>query len=252
MRSYKNLILTGVVIAAISLFGFFNSTPSQAEKSSLTKKEVETIIHDYIMENPFFILQAIDKYQKETIQKSVSQAMEKNYRKLFENDQSPQTDNADTADITVVEFFDYNCGYCKRALPMVNALIASDPKVRFIYKEFPILGPTSITAAKWALAANKQGKYVAFHNELMTLKGSLNESKLEKIAKNIGLDIKKLKQDAESDEVKKQIEETHAIASDLNIGGTPAFLVGEEIIPGGLSLDDIKKLIAEKRKAKKS
>jgi protein-disulfide isomerase len=133
--------------------------------------------------------------------------------------------------ITIVAFFDYNCGYCQRAVPEVHKLVNADNNVRFVIKEFPILGPDSMFAAKAALASAKQGKYAEFHAALTTKKGIKNKSRVLAAAQKIGLDVAKLQTDMEDTSVTQVIARNHALARSLSIDGTPTFILDETIQP---------------------
>ena len=144
---------------------------------------------------------------------------------------------ADTAgnpngDITVVEFFDYNCGYCKRGLHDVIKLVESDPKVRVVFKELPILSKGSEEASRVAIAAGRQGKYWDMHKAMLEAKGQMNEANALAIATKLGLDIDKLKKDMASPEVEAEIKKSEALAKKMGVNGTPHFLVGDRAIPG--------------------
>ncbi len=237
----RSLLLAACAFA----IGLGTATMASAE---MTKSEVEKIIEEYLMNNGDVILQSVNDYQTKGIAERQKQALQANDRKIFKSEYSPAFGNPE-GDITVVEFFDYNCGYCKRVVEDVNKLIENDPKVRVVFKELPILGPTSETAARWALAAKEQGKYLEFHNALMTSKGRINDSKLESVAKDLGLDIDKMKTDANSETVSKQIENNRTLSRDLQITGTPGFIIGNEIIPGAIGYDDMVASIKSQREA---
>jgi len=176
-------------------------------------------------------------------------AVGKHRQTLLNDIDSPEAGNPD-GDVTLVEFFDYNCGYCKKAFSAVQEVLEKDKKVRVVFKEFPILGPSSETAAKWALAAGKQKKYFEFHKKLMNNKSPIDDVLLEKIAKDIGMDVDQAKKDTGSADVLKQIEDNRSLASSLGLGGTPAFVIGEEVVPGMMFPEDFLKKIAEMRKKK--
>ena len=153
-------------------------------------------------------------------------------------------------DITVVEFFDYNCGYCKRGMPEISKLIEKDNRVRVVFMELPILSKGSDEAAHAALAAKRQGKYWEFHQELLTVKGLANEASSLKIAQQLGLDIEKFKADMKSKDVADEIEQMKALAKKMGISGTPHFLVGDKSIPGAPEdlHDQLETLVTDFRK----
>ena len=154
-------------------------------------------------------------------------------------------------DVTIVEFFDYNCGYCKRVAPTVKALLKSDPNVRVVYKEFAILGPPSVLAAKAALAAQRQGKYVPFHEALMS-SGRATGSTIAALARNLGMDYGKLLKDMEDPAIGKTLQRTYRLASLLGINGTPAFVIGDQVVPGAIGADAMARMVSAERAKLKS
>lgn len=150
-----------------------------------------------------------------------------------------------------MEFFDYNCGYCKRAIPDIQNVLKDDENVRFVFKEMPILGPSSRTAALWALAAHNQDKYFDYHVALMEFRGPKEEAQLEKLARDAGLDVEKMKQDIADGNIEEELNKVMSVASEIGVSGTPAFIVGETFIPGYIGEDGLKEAIkAEREKAK--
>ena len=198
------------------------------------KAAIGAIIKQYLLENPDVLADAQTaleaKLEKEQSEKLKS-FMAKNAKSIYRG-----TDNTvagdPNGDITVVEFFDYNCGYCKRGLPEVQKLIAGDKKVRFVFNELPILSKGSLETARVALAAKRQGKYWEFHQAMLSAKGQSNEASSFKTAEELGLDMTKLKADAASDAVKDELDKMIKLAKELGINGTPHFLVGDKSIPG--------------------
>ena len=153
-------------------------------------------------------------------------------------------------DVTLVEFFDYRCPYCKQVVPALDALLAKDKQLRFVYKEFPVLGPDSVHAARAALAAGKQGKYEAMHRALMAIKGQLDEPAIMKVAASVGLDVERLKTDMAAPETDRALKANVKLAEALDIHGTPGFVIGDEIVPGAVGLDELKRLIEAARRGK--
>ncbi len=232
--------------------GLLGSTALPAKADSLTddqKKDIEKLMESYLMENGGTILQAIEKHQVEEQQRQLEQAKQniKDNQDYLTASGSPSVGPQD-ADVTVVEFFDYNCGYCKRAFDEIQKILDEDKNVRVVFKELPILSPASREAAKFALAAQIQDKYFEFHAELMDFKGQKNEAAFKKIAGNLDLDFDKLKKDANSTAVEDIINKNLEMSRELGIRGTPAFIVGDEFSPGYLTYDQMKSVIAETRK----
>ena len=150
-------------------------------------------------------------------------------------------------DVTVVEFFDYNCGYCKRALNDLTALLESDANVKVVMKEFPILSPGSVEAAKVSLAVAKQDRYFDFHARLLNAPGQANGAKALRIAEELGLDMARIREDMNSQEVQAEIDVTQQMAAAIGIRGTPAYLVGSELVPGAVGIDSLRSKIKEIR-----
>jgi len=225
------------------------TAPAQAFDDA-QRKEVESIVSSYLHEHPEVILEAIQALQakKEQQEEEKSkQALIENKDKLFNDPNSPVGGNPN-GDVTMVEFFDYNCGYCKAAQKSVTQLVKEDGKLRFVYKEFPILAASSVTAAKAAVAAKAQGKYIELHNAFMEHRGVLNDDTIMKLAKGVGLDIARLKADMEKPKTIDSIAADKALAQDLGISGTPAFVVGDKLVPGAVPKEQLAGLIAEQRK----
>jgi len=243
-QTLKTFLPAVMLTAALTFAG---AAPSAAE--GLTKEAVQKIVHDYIMEHPDVILDAVNQYQQRTMEEKQKAAVETNREFLFRDERSPVIGNPE-GDVTIVEFFDYNCGYCKRVLPAVLDLIKEDKNLRVVFKDIPILGPTSETAAKWALAAQRHNKYFEFHQALMNHKGPLTDETLNKFATDLGLDPARLKKDAETTDVLLQIERNRSLFTQMGFGGTPAFIIGEEVVPGAVSKEEMKKLIDKTRAAK--
>jgi protein-disulfide isomerase len=220
--------------------------------SPAQRSQIEAIVKDYLLKNPEVLMEAqnaleakMDKIQAER----TAAAIKQNAKEIFRPGGSPVVGNA-KGDVTVIEFFDYNCPYCKKAFQEVAQLVEKDKQVKLILKEFPILSKGSEEAAKVALAAKLQGKYWEVHRALNEAQGQSNEASALRIAEKLGLDMAKLKRDMASAEVKKEIDETRALAMKLGIQGTPHFLVGDRVIPGAPEnlLEQIAKNVAEVRK----
>lgn len=217
------------------------------------KTQIEEVVKNLLTsKEPGIVMTAVKEFQRkqeeETTLKS-KEALAKHKDKLaLATD--PFVGNA-KGDVTVVEFFDYNCGYCKKANPTVRKLIEEDKNVRLVYKEFPILAESSRTAAKAALAAGKQNRYADFHNALMEHKGQLSDDVVMEIAGKLGLDKEKLKKDMEAPDVTAQLAANQELGVSIGARGTPTFVIGEKLFPGALELEDLKTQIAEARKTPK-
>jgi len=221
-----------------------------AEIPSEQRQAIEGIIHDYLLNNPDVLIEALrsaeDKVNREADAKA-TKVLSDRASEVFDNPATPVGGNP-KGNVTIVEFFDYRCPYCKQVLPALQALLKEDHGLRFVYKEFPVLGPASVTAAHAALAAQRQGKYEAFHTSMMAAKGQITEDTIYKVAGSVGLDVDRLKQDMAAPEIEQELKANLALAEALNIRGTPGFIIGKKIVPGALDLDALKDMIAEARK----
>ncbi|NQW10214.1 MAG: DsbA family protein [Alphaproteobacteria bacterium] len=179
-------------------------------------------------------------------QQAIREAMAAQRAALERDPGDPTIGNPD-GDVTIVEFFDYQCGYCKSVMEPLMELVAKDGNIRLVLKEFPILGPASQVAARASLAAAKQGKYDVFHLDLMRLRGRLTEGAIYQVAREAGLDLDILKADMASPAIQAQIQKTYQLAQALQIQGTPAFTIGERLIPGAISQEQMVELVAKVR-----
>lgn len=241
---YKNLKF----ILLFNILAFIVAAPgAQAHED-----EMDAVIRNYLLENGDVILEAVERYQKQEQEEQFKKSNEKLQEFLPEltTAAAPSIGAAD-APITVVEFFDYNCGYCKRAVPDIQAVLNEAKDVRFVFREMPILGPSSLTAARWALAAHKQGKYFEYHVALMQHQGSKDEKSLSALAKSVGLDVDQMKKDANSAEIQDLIEKDLEISQEIGIRGTPAFVIDGTLHRGYLGPDGLQSEI-EKARSNKS
>lgn len=216
----------------------------------VTRQTMEQMIEQYIRTHPEVIeqsLQALENRRAAEEQQRQKAAIA-TYRQDLLNDPGSPVSGNPAGDVTVVEFFDYRCGYCKRAAQALTQLQQNDSGVRVVYKDFPILGETSELAAKAALASTLQGKHQAFHEALLATKDDLTKEQLFHIAQGAGLDVKRLDQDMTRPEWQTVIDRNRTLAKSLGISGTPAFIVGNDLVPGALDLKTLQELVAHKRK----
>ena len=233
-----------VILMAVAFLGFAQMAPAQ----QMTNEQVKQLALEAILENPQIIMQAVAILEQRERERAASGA--NTVRLQLEQDpNSPNLGNPD-GDVTVIEFFDYNCPYCRSAGRTVQELLAADANVRVIYREWPILGEDSVFASRAALAARTQGKYEEFHWALMNGEGRASEASILKLARDLGLDVAKLQADMTSPAVEAHIAQSSALASMLGFTGTPAFIVGDRTAPGMLSTDEITAMVAEARAAK--
>ena len=212
------------------------------------REELGGIIREYLLENPELlreVIEALEVKERQAEVAAAAAALKELGPELFRSEADFVAGNPDGS-VTMVEFFDYNCGYCKRAMSDVLALIESDDDLRVVLKEWPILGEGSRFAARAALASHQQGKYWEFHQALMETR-SLDESTTLQVAERIGLDVDQLKADMESPEVNAVIDANMRLASALGIQGTPAFVIDDQMIPGAVGHEALAQVIGEVR-----
>lgn len=252
------IIRIGVVAAALAVAPVLAPTVSAQDAGNKATKAdplppelrsaFEGVVRDYILKNPEIIREAMQllQAQEEAAKQAAATAALKEYKdELLTNADAPVGGNP-KGDITIVEFFDYNCGYCKRVAPTVSAVLKNDPNVRVVYKEFAILGPQSVIAARAALAAKRQGKYHEFHVALMSAEQADADS-VAAIAKELGLDEAKLARDMQDPAVVAHLDRNYRLATAIGINGTPAFVIGDRLIPGAIDEVAMTEIIAEQR-----
>ncbi len=221
---------------------------SPATSAENDVEAIEKIVRNYLMKNPVVIREAMQALQaqelKEKQERAASQ-MKELRSEILSDPGSPIGGNA-KGDISIVVFFDYNCGYCKQTLPQLQSISEKDPLVRIVFKEFPVLGPQSTFAAKAALAAARQGKYVEFHHALMTAENT-DEDSIKSISKTLGIDYTKLQKDMADPQIDEQITRNQRLAGSLDINGTPAYIIGDQIIPGAIDSESLANILAAQR-----
>lgn len=239
-----------LLLISLSLIFFSFSVQAKDVFSDAQKKEIEQMIEDTLMARPEIIFAAIDKFKENLEAQRAKEAEDvlADERKNLERSPYSPSHGKDDADVTIVEFFDYNCGYCKVLLSTLLAIVDEDDGVRIAFKELPSLGEASLYAAKAALAADMQGKYLPFHKEMMNARGRFTEKSVMKVAKKLGIDVEKLKKDMESDKVLAEIRRNKALARKLEIRGTPAFIIGDALVPGAIQKGEFQKKIERARR----
>ncbi len=216
------------------------------------KAQLGDLIKDYLIKNPEVMIEVqrvLEAKLEATRQEAAAKAVSENGPSLYKNVALPVAGNA-KGDVTVVEFFDYNCGYCRKAVDSMSKLVDGDKKVKVVMVDFPIFGKDSEGAARVAIAAGKQGKYWELHQALLLHKGANSEEVGYQLAEKMGLDMAKLKADAASPETGKLMQDNRALAEKLGIQGTPHFYVGDKVIPGAPEnlLDELTSLVGDVRK----
>ena len=231
------------------LFGAQVTIPTHAANLSVEMREqIEVVVKDYLLKNPEIIRDAtaaLAKQEEANKQALAARAVVESRDALLNDRESPVGGNP-RGDITIVEFFDYNCGYCKRVAPELQTLSKADKKVRIVYKELPILGPTSLLAAKAALAANRQGKYVAFHEALFGLP-EISDASLKALSKTLALDHARLVKDMDDPAIMALLQRDRELANKLSINGTPAFVIGDRLVPGALDASSLQQIVNQER-----
>lgn len=225
------------------------AAPAQAQSFTGEQRgEIERIVKEYLLSNPELlqdVMNELDKRQAMAEAEKHRAAVKEHSAAIFASPRQVTLGNAQ-GDVTVVEFFDYQCAYCRRVMPSLQAQLRDDGKLRVVFKDFPILGENSVTAARAALAARQQGRYVPFHFALMGA-SDLSLDGIMAVARSVGIDTQRLATDMNAPEIETQIQANYALARTLGIEGTPAFVIGGELIPGALSKTRLTELIQEAR-----
>ena len=242
------MTLAGKLVAVLALM-----LPLAAQADSLSEDRIKDLVLEAIRENPEIVLEAvqiIEQREQERQAAAAATVLSEN-RDLLERDpNAPVLGNPD-GDVTVVEFFDYNCPYCRRVKPHIETLLEEDPNVRLVYREWPILGDGSVFAARAALAAREQGKYEAFHWALMGMAGRAEEASVMRVAEDIGLDVAKLRRDMLSPEIDAHIAASMELSQALGFNGTPSFVIGDALVPGVIEADQMINLTQGARASRK-
>ena len=243
----RRICLTICLTAPLAMSGLATTAAAQQSTDPETAR-IEQIIRNYLLKNPELlveVMQKLEQRQQARKQLDLIGAIKANRQALFAST-SDFTVNP-TGAIPVVEFFDYQCGYCKKFLPSVARLLEEDKTVRFVFKEYPILGEVSLVASRAALAAKMQGKYLAFHNAILSLHRRLTEPLIYQSAQDIGLDVARLKEDMKNPEVMATINANRKLAAAMGIRGTPSIIIGEQMAPGAISYEQLTAMVEQAR-----
>ena len=235
--------MTRTIFIYISILISFFLIISPSHSHEINKDNIDTIIKKFLKKNPELLKSTLDNYKV-----SLENQKKQHAINLLKDVNNPGVFSKQ-ADITIYEFFDYNCGYCKSVVRTIMDVLSEDKKINFVFVEFPILSEQSYFAAKAALASKNQNLYNKFHISLMKINGRVNEEKVFSTAKKIGLDIDQLKKDINSPEIEKQLVKNREIAKLLGLNGTPAFIIGNIIYPGALNLNNLTKIIKQFRES---
>lgn len=249
MSPFKILAVAALSMVTMPLVACSEDAPPL---SPAAKQQMEQVIRDYLITNPEVVIEALTAFQQQ--ENEAAAARQRDAMGALENDlknnpNDPVLGNPD-GDVTVVEFFDYRCGFCKRAHADVKTIMNNDGKVRFVLKEFPILGADSERAARASQAVwlHQQDKYAAFHTAMMGNKGDLGADKVLELAQTAGVDTTALMEQMKDPKIDETFSATAAQAGALNITGTPAFVFGNNVQPGAIGLEMMQELIAAMRK----
>lgn len=251
--SYVLAIAAGAALATLVLV----LGPVPGDKDGLSPgqtKQVEAVLQQYLETHPEVVARAIERLQereKSAARESQRSLVKAHAAAILNDDADPVLGNPQ-GDVTIVEFFDYRCPYCKRAFPSVMETVRDDGHIRLVLKEFPILGVASQAATRAALASIKQGKYEAFHMALLGAKTELNNDAILDIAKSVGLDVKRLADDMTKPEIDAAIKKNYELAAILKIDGTPTFVIGDQLVPGAMEKAALERLVREARSNSKS
>ena len=232
-----------IIFASCLVLTIMVPTFIKADLDKADRAEFEAVIEDFIRNNPEVLRDALISLaaREEAERKQTGLA------KVRDDMGDPVMGNPN-GKITLYEFSDYNCGYCKRVFEPIQQLLHDNPDVRLVIKEFPILGQSSLVAAKAAIASQMQGKFGAYHIAMMTYRGQITDDVVMRLAAQAGVDEKQLKLDMESQKTAAIIQRTREAATALEINGTPGIVVGNTVIPGAIGLDELIKLIGKERK----
>ena len=258
MRRFALILVTAAAVAALA-GGWFvmradaprAQVSAQMSTEGAKRDPFEQRVREYLLKNPEVIMEALQVLQQrqhtaeaENLKRTIAERSEE----ILNDPGAPVGGNPEGA-ITLVQFFDYNCPYCRRVAPTMLELAEADPDLRLVYKEFPILGPGSQFAARAALASRRQGKYVPFHNALMRATEQVTEDTVMTAARDVGLDIEQLRADMQAPAIQEAIARNLQLAQALGITGTPSFIIGDRVVPGAVDLGTLQGLIAGVRRS---
>jgi protein-disulfide isomerase len=245
--------------AFVAMLAIATSPASRADEFSASQRgEVERIVREYLVAHPEVIQEAmaeLEKRQSAAESEKHKAAVKQYSQALYASPRQVVLGNPD-GNVTFVEFFDYNCGYCKRAMDDMLTLLKDDPKLKVVLKEFPVLGPGSVEAAQVAVAVRMQDKtgkkYLEFHQKLLGGRGQADKARALAVAKDIGLDMGRLDKDLASAEVKATLQESFKLAEALGLNGTPSYVIGDDVVVGAVGLDALKEKVNTSRCGKPS
>ena len=256
-RVLIGVVAAGLALAAVSVLLLYGGRSglqlvTGAAAPEIADGALEQRVRAYLLAHPEVIVEALQQHEVRQQAAAASAAravITARAQEILHDPDSPVAGNP-KGDVTLVQFFDYNCRYCRQVAPHLAEVEASDHNLRVVYKEFPILGPGSVFAARAALAANRQGKYAALHQALMQAKDALSESSVLEAAARVGVDLDRLKRDMADPAIQAALSRNAALAQALNITGTPAFIVDDRIEGGAIAKEDMRALVQSARSKK--
>jgi protein-disulfide isomerase len=248
-----SVLITAGPFAGVRAGDTASGSVAAAEMTSGERQRFDALVRQYILDHPEVVVESLQAYQtrQRAAEHQEAQATLVALKDQIENDPAAPVVGNPQGDVTIVEFFDYRCGYCKRVLPSIQKLMETDGNVRYVFKEFPVLGPESVTAARAALAVWKlqPDKYFPFHTALLESRGSLTEQRIMQIAKQVGLDPARVRDGMKDPGIEETIQANYALGRQLKINGTPAFIIGGELVPGAIDLATMKQLLEAARQS---
>ena len=242
------IVLAATALIAAVLLGHKRPIEATAGPEPGQVAALNQVVHDYLRDHPEEVDAALRKAieQHRVAEEERHKSNIQNLAKELRSDPDSPAVNID-GDVTIVEFFDYECPYCKAMAPKLHELINSDKKLRFVFKDFPVLGPVSNFAARAALASRKQNKYVEFHFALMAVRGQMNMDMVLATAKETGLDLKQLQEDMKAPEIDQILQRNRVLGQNVGVEGTPAFVVGGTFVPGAVEINYLKDMVGKER-----
>jgi protein-disulfide isomerase len=245
------------LIAALiaMLFALVTTASARAQSfSSEQRGEIERIVKEYLLKNPELLEEVGAELEKRRAAAEAEKhrlGVKEHAETIFNSPRQVNLGNPQ-GDVTIVEFFDYNCGYCRRAMADMLDLIKSDPKLKYVLKEFPVLGESSLQAAQVAIAVRMQDrtggkKYLEFHQKLLSGRGQADKARALGVAKDVGLDLTRIEKDLASDEIQATLDESVKLAGALGLNGTPSYVIGADVVVGAVGVKALRQKVNEAR-----
>jgi protein-disulfide isomerase len=259
MRQLLPALRTAGLLACLALApaAVAQTSPFNDQQKDAIGQIIGQIVREYLLKHPEVLQEAMMEFEKRQneAQRVAQQTALKEVRQTLINAPHSYVAGNASGDVTLVEFFDYNCGYCKQSLADLRGLMKADPKLRVVLKDFPVLGPDSVEASRVALAAKEQlkgEKLFEYHSRLMETRGRVNGERAMSLAKEMGLDLARLQRDMEGAAVRSALQENVGLGDKLGLSGTPAFIVGDEVIPGAVGGEPLRKVVMNVRNCGKA